>query len=144
VGLHRPAPAGTAIHRFPGQDADHPDGAGEPSLGAQENPGELARLGHAIIAYDFLVVEMVLLKRLYVLVFTGHGTRRLHLARGDRAPNRRMAVQQARSLAMGLGDRLGTLRFLIHDRDPVFTAAFGRCSRPRDCGSSPHCRGCRG
>jgi len=24
-----------------------------------------------------------------------------------------------------LGDRLGTLRFLIHDRDPLFTAPFG-------------------
>jgi transposase InsO family protein len=35
------------------------------------------------------------------------------------------AVQQARNLAMDVGDRLGTLRFLIHDRDPVFTTAFG-------------------
>jgi hypothetical protein len=35
---------------------------------------------HAIIACDFLVVETIMLKRLYVLVFIGHGTRRLHLA----------------------------------------------------------------
>jgi putative transposase len=26
---------------------------------------------------------------------------------------------------MDLGERLGTVRFLIHDRDPVFTTAFG-------------------
>src|SRR6476661_1573252 len=36
------------------------------------------------------------------------------------------AAQQARNLAMDLGERLGTLRFLIHDRDPVFTTAFGK------------------
>ncbi|GAA2171578.1 hypothetical protein GCM10009727_96890 [Actinomadura napierensis] len=33
-------------------------------------------------------------------------------------------VQQARNLAMDLADRIGTLRFLVHDRDPVFTGAF--------------------
>ena len=30
---------------------------------------------------------------------------------------------------MDLGDRLGTLRFLIHDRDPVFTIAFAEVFR---------------
>jgi putative transposase len=84
----------------------------------------LAAQAHAIIACDFLVVETVLLKRLYVLVFIEHGTRRLHLAGVTAHPSGAWAVQQARNLAMDLGDRLGTLRFLIHDRDPLFTAAF--------------------
>jgi transposase len=84
----------------------------------------LAAQAHAIIACDFLVVETVLLKRLYVLVFIEHGTRKLHLAGVTVHPTGAWTVQQARNLAMDLGDRLGTLRFLIHDRDPLFTAAF--------------------
>jgi putative transposase len=84
----------------------------------------LAVQAHAIIACDFLVVETVLLKRLHVLVFIEHGTRRLHLAGVTAHPTGAWAVQQARNLAMDLGDRLGTLRSLIHDRDPLFTAAF--------------------
>jgi transposase len=40
----------------------------------------LTAQAHAIIACDFLVVETVLLKRLHVLVFIEHGTRRLHVA----------------------------------------------------------------
>jgi putative transposase len=89
----------------------------------------LTAQAHAIIACDFLVVETVLLQRLYVLVFIEHGTRRLHVAGVTARPTGAWAVQQARNLAMDLGDRLGTLRFLIHDRDPVFTAAFGEVFR---------------
>jgi len=84
----------------------------------------LAAQAHAIIACDFLVVETVLLKQLHVLVFIEHGTRRLHLAGVTAHPTGAWVVQQARNLAMGLDDRLGTLRFLIHDCDPLFTTAF--------------------
>ena len=85
----------------------------------------LTAQAHAIIACDFLVIETVLLRRLYVLVFIEHGTRRLHLGGVTAHPTGAWAVQQARNLAMDLGDGLGALRFLIHDRDSLFTAAFG-------------------
>jgi transposase InsO family protein len=84
----------------------------------------LAVQAHAVIACDFLVVETALLKRLHVLVFIEHGTRRLHLAGVTARPTGAWVAQQARNLAMDLDGRLGTPRFLIHDRDPVFTTAF--------------------
>ncbi|WP_207400468.1 integrase core domain-containing protein, partial [Actinomadura fibrosa] len=84
----------------------------------------LTAQAHAIIACGFLVVETVLLKRLYVLVVIEHGTRRVHLAGVTACPTGAWAVQQARNLAMELEGRIGALRFLIHDRDPIFTAAF--------------------
>ena len=54
----------------------------------------LTARAHAIIACYFLVVETVLLQRLSVLVFTGHGTRRLHLAGITARPTGARAVQQ--------------------------------------------------
>jgi putative transposase len=89
----------------------------------------LAAQAHAIVACDFLVVETVLLSRLYVLVFIEHGTRRLHLAGMTARPTGAWTMQQARNLVMDLDDRLGTLRFLIHDRDPVITATFAEVFR---------------
>ncbi|MFG1710377.1 integrase core domain-containing protein [Nonomuraea sp. M3C6] len=58
-------------------------------------------------------------------MFIEHGTRRLHLAGVTAHPTGAWAVQQARNLAMDLGERIDTLRFVIHDRDPLFTIAFG-------------------
>ncbi|MBB5781828.1 hypothetical protein [Nonomuraea jabiensis] len=57
----------------------------------------LTAQAHAIIACDFLVVEMVLLKRLHVLVNIKHGTRPLHLAGVTTHPTGAWPVQQARN-----------------------------------------------
>ena len=46
----------------------------------------------------FLHVDTVLLKRLYILVFTGHGTRRMHLGGVTAKPTGERTVQQARNL----------------------------------------------
>ncbi|MEV1169165.1 hypothetical protein [Nonomuraea sp. NPDC049784] len=84
----------------------------------------LTAQAHAIIACDFVVVETIMLRRLYVLVFIEHGTRRLHLAGVAAHRTGAWAVQQARDLVMGLGDPIAGLRFVIHDRNPLFTSTF--------------------
>jgi hypothetical protein len=89
----------------------------------------LTAQAHAIIACDFFTVETVLLKRVYVLVFIEHGTRKLHLAAVSSHLTGAWAVQQARNLAMDLGQRIETFTFLIHDRDPIFTTAFNEVFR---------------
>ncbi|MER6006748.1 hypothetical protein ABT120_50005 [Nonomuraea angiospora] len=66
----------------------------------------LTAQAHAIIVCDFLVVETLLLKRLYVLVFIEHGTRRLHLGGVSAHPTGAWMVQQARNLVMGLKARI--------------------------------------
>jgi putative transposase len=58
-----------------------------------------------------------------VLVSTEHLTRRPHLAGVTAHPAGPWAVQQSRNLANDPGDRPGTMRFLIHDRDPLLTTA---------------------
>jgi transposase InsO family protein len=69
-------------------------------------------------------VDTVLLKRLYVLIFIEHGTRRIHLGGVTSHPTGEWTVQQARNLALTLDQQFDAIRFLIHDRGSNFTASF--------------------
>jgi hypothetical protein len=77
-----------------------------------------------IVAVDFLHVGTVLLKRVYVLVFIEHGTRRMHLGGVTAHPAGHWTVQQARNPALTLGERFEDIRFLIRGRGSNFTASF--------------------
>jgi len=66
----------------------------------------------------------VLLKRLYVLVFIEHGTRRMHLGGVTANPTGEWTVQQARNLALTAGERFENVRFLIRGRGSNFTRSF--------------------
>ncbi len=70
----------------------------------------------------FFTVDTIFLKRLYVLFFIEHRSRRVHLAGITTNPTGAWTTQQARNIAADLAER--GAKVLIRDRDTKFTAGF--------------------
>src|SRR2546421_8747591 len=81
----------------------------------------------SMLACGFFTVETISLRRFYVLFFIELDSRRVHLAGCTTNPTGGWVAQQARNLSFtGLFDRM---RYLIHDRDSKFAAAFDEVFR---------------
>ena len=79
---------------------------------------------HEILACDFFTVETAWLKTVYILFFIELGSRRVHLAGCTTNPTSAWVTQQARQFSWKIQDGTIPVRFLIHDRDTKFAAAF--------------------
>lgn len=82
-----------------------------------------------IIASDFLTVETIRLKRLYILFFIELHTRRVHVAGITANPDSAWVSQQARNLAFSFEDRSARVRFLLRDRDAKYSGPFDEVFR---------------
>ncbi len=93
-----------------------------------------------IVACDFFSVDTVLFRRLYALVFIELATRQVYLAGITANPTGEWVTQQARNIIETFVDRAEPIRFLIHDRDSKFTAAFDEVFHSDAIRTDPHTR----
>jgi putative transposase len=81
----------------------------------------------AIAAVDFLTVELLTmtgLVRYFVLFVIDLRTRRVRIAGIEHQPSQARMVQVARNLTDATDGFLRHAKYLIHDRDPMFTEQF--------------------
>ena len=79
----------------------------------------------AIVACDFCVVVTATFRRLYVLVVMDHATRRMRYATATTHPTAPWTLHQLREAIPA--DHV--YRFLIHDRDAMFSQELDQCVR---------------
>lgn len=80
----------------------------------------------AIVLADFLSVDTVLLKRLYVLLFLELATRRVMWFAVTDRPDAEWVTQQARNVSWELQQLGVPARFLVHDHDAKYAGGSDR------------------
>ena len=102
-------------------------GAGIGPAPRRDGPGWaefLRSQAQGILALDFFTADVLNGAKVYVLAVIEHGTRRIRVPGATENPVQPWIVQQARNLLMDLEDTRTRLKFVLHDRDASFTAAF--------------------
>jgi putative transposase len=77
-----------------------------------------------ILALDFFTADLLNGSKVYVLAAIEHGTRRIRILGATEHPVQSWVAQQARNLLMDLEEAGTRAKFVLHDRDASFTAAF--------------------
>ena len=84
----------------------------------------LTAQARGMLAADFVHVDTVLHRRIYVLIIIEHCTRRVHLVGITGHPEGAWTAQAARNFLMDLGQRATSIKLLIRDRAGQFTGSF--------------------
>jgi putative transposase len=101
--------------------------AGINSAPRRDGPGWaefLRSQAQGILALDFFTADLLNGTKVYVLTAIEHGNRRIRILGTTEHPVQSWVVQQARNLLMDLEDADTRVKFVLHDRDASFTAAF--------------------
>ena len=87
-------------------------------------PEFLRSQAQGILALDFFTADLLNGAKVYVLAVIEHGTRRVRILGATGHPAQSWVVQQTRNLLLDLEDAGTRVKFVLHDRDASFTAAF--------------------
>ena len=86
--------------------------------------GFLRSQAEAVLALDLFTAGLLNGAKVHVLAVIEHGSRRVRVLGVTEHPVQSWVVQQARNLLMDLQDAGTRVKFVLHDRDASFTAAF--------------------